>query len=125
MPATPSIGMYGSRSTLPNLACLIIFSVLSISMPPFISYVTTHHLTELWISNWPSTDIVSFLNCLIIPNIKRLTTLVPDFPFNESSLNLLPSQRLFEIKALKVVYHPDQVGNLHLRPRCTWTGSCL
>ncbi|KAF8580333.1 hypothetical protein K439DRAFT_313242 [Ramaria rubella] len=116
----------------PNLTCLTIYSGLSVtSTLSFAPHVTFHYLTELNISGWSPTDVVSFLNCLIIPKIKELTIRL-DF-FNGSSLDLLPSSQrslnIFqEIRALKI--EPrwigcEHVGNLRVRPMwITWTGSC-
>ncbi|KAF8579386.1 hypothetical protein K439DRAFT_404376 [Ramaria rubella] len=117
----------------PNLTCLTICSGLSISTPSFVSHVTLCHLTELTISGWHSTDVISFLNCLIIPKIKELTIHVLDYPSIEPCPDLLRSLHrslnfLHEIRVLKIGPRwsgPECVRNMRLPPQwATWTGSC-
>ncbi|KAF8578289.1 hypothetical protein K439DRAFT_1638971 [Ramaria rubella] len=116
----------------PNLTCLTISGLLTFS--PFVSCITANHLTNLTIDHWPPQQIKSFLQHLIIPNIKELAINVQAVEHNGPSLNLLPSSQrslnLFhEIRILTVgsrTYTPEHGQHWPLPRECdtAWTGLC-
>ncbi|KAF8578293.1 hypothetical protein K439DRAFT_489592 [Ramaria rubella] len=117
----------------PNLTCLTLSSSL-LTVSPFVPRITANHLTKLTIADWPPTEIISFLQHLIMPNIKELTIHVIHHDYHEPSLNLLPSSQrslnlLHEIRTLTVgsrTYPPEYERHWPQPRECAtaWIGSC-
>ncbi|KAF8575458.1 hypothetical protein K439DRAFT_746590 [Ramaria rubella] len=83
----------------PNLSTLSISGGMWTATPDPHPHLTATHLTKLTIADFP-TRIISFLDHILLPNIKELTIHVIDFQgdADEACVNLLPSsQRSLDI----------------------------
>ncbi|KAF8579199.1 hypothetical protein K439DRAFT_1663343 [Ramaria rubella] len=119
----------------PNLTSLSISAGMCVGTPDSYPHLTATYLTKLTIADLFPTQIISFLDHIILPNIIELTIHVIDFPYNvdsEAGVDLLPlSQRSLDIfQEITTVtvgsrdYAPESEYPPPRMCATAWTGSC-
>ncbi|KAF8578299.1 hypothetical protein K439DRAFT_1663810 [Ramaria rubella] len=108
----------------PNLTSLTIVDARCDGLPASHPHLTASHLTKLTIADLYPTQIISFLDHIILPNIKELTIHCFEL-FEGAFVDLLPSsQRSLDIFNKITTLTADYCYILPESAAIAWTGSC-